>query len=92
MHLCNNKRCCNPKHLVLGTNSENIQMAADDGLLPWKRLSTEDVSEIRWLAGMGAHYTEIADSYGLSPAYCWQVVNHKRRVGSSQAKTHGAAR
>lgn len=79
MHLCNNKRCCNPDHLVAGTNSENTQMAADDGLLPWKRISDDDVREIRWLGKIGAHYTEVAKSYGLSPAYCWQVINDKRR-------------
>lgn len=33
MHQCNNKRCCNPNHLALGTNTQNIRDAAKDGLL-----------------------------------------------------------
>jgi hypothetical protein len=32
MHLCNNKLCCNPRHLKLGTPSENTQAAYRDGL------------------------------------------------------------
>lgn len=32
MHTCNNKACCNPKHLVLGTPSQNTLDAYRDGL------------------------------------------------------------
>jgi hypothetical protein len=34
MHACNNKLCCNPKHLVLGTAAENTQAAYRDGIIP----------------------------------------------------------
>jgi hypothetical protein len=34
MHLCNNKRCINPKHLEVGDTTENIRMAIVDGLHP----------------------------------------------------------
>lgn len=53
MHLCNNKRCVNPEHLLLGTHKENVQMAAKDGLMPkgernggGKKLTEENVREI----------------------------------------------
>lgn len=32
MHLCNNKLCCNPSHLQIGTPSENTTAAYRDGL------------------------------------------------------------
>lgn len=31
MHKCNNKRCCNPRHLTTGTNSENQRHASTSG-------------------------------------------------------------
>lgn len=34
MHICNNKACCNPDHLRLGTTSENTRDAYRDGLAP----------------------------------------------------------
>jgi HNH endonuclease len=30
-HRCDNKRCCNPEHLFVGTNQDNIQDAAIKG-------------------------------------------------------------
>ena len=79
MHLCNNKLCCNPDHLRLGTNSENTQMAADDGLLPWKRLSAEDVAEIRWLYGIGALCKDISAAFGVSLAHAYNIAVYKAR-------------
>ena len=34
MHTCNNKLCCNPKHLVPGTNSKNQRHASSSGAFP----------------------------------------------------------
>ena len=33
-HICDNRRCCNPNHLVVGTHSENMQDAFIRGRLP----------------------------------------------------------
>jgi hypothetical protein len=34
MHTCNNKLCCNPSHLKIGTISDNTNSAYRDGLIP----------------------------------------------------------
>lgn len=34
MHKCNNKLCCNPDHLTLGSNSENQRHASASGVFP----------------------------------------------------------
>lgn len=33
-HRCNNRKCCNPKHLYLATHSQNLLDAGRDGLMP----------------------------------------------------------
>lgn len=47
-HHCDNKGCCNPYHLFLGTDLDNIQDSARKGRMA-KKLSIEDVREIREL-------------------------------------------
>jgi hypothetical protein len=39
MHLCNQKPCCNPSHLTLGTRKENNDAAIADGLFDPKGLT-----------------------------------------------------
>lgn len=34
MHKCNNKACCNPSHLTVGTNSQNQRHASASGAWP----------------------------------------------------------
>lgn len=53
-HLCNNPSCCNPRHLIIGTNSENIehkvfcnrQYKATGENNPSAKLTENDVREI----------------------------------------------
>lgn len=52
-HSCNNKICVNPKHLVSGTQSENVKEAYRDGLQinPNRKQSKESVLEIFYSTG-----------------------------------------
>jgi len=35
MHVCDNRLCCNPAHLVLGTQQQNAKDMADKGRASW---------------------------------------------------------
>lgn len=54
MHKCNNKQCCNPKHLTLGSNSENQRHASASGAWPTGQSGirgiTFDKSRQYWVA------------------------------------------
>jgi hypothetical protein len=55
-HKCDVYECCNPEHLEVGTQHQNIQDAIDRRKIPVK-LTWDDVLEIRRLhkEGMGIH-------------------------------------
>lgn len=71
MHSCNNKTCCNPKHLSLGTAAKNTQDAYRDGLVqilegekhPRSLLNATDVLAIH---ADSRTYSEIARSFGIA--------------------------
>ncbi len=69
-HTCDNPACCNPKHLFLGTDSDNmIDMVKKGRNTPGKwsnKLSVSDVLEIRKLAGT-VTARELAGRYGVQP-------------------------
>lgn len=81
MHSCNNKRCCNPAHLVEGTQQQNCIDAYRDGLKPKTlKLSGEEVAEIRWLRAIGARNGDVAASYGISKQHVSSITSGHRRA------------
>jgi hypothetical protein len=72
MHTCDNKRCCRPSHLVLGTKRQNTQDAYDRHLIPhsqrhhWAKLTNQQVREIRALRDHGMKQQALADMFGCS--------------------------
>ncbi len=42
MHTCDNPPCCNPKHLRLGTDADNIHDAMSKGRMAWQRRSLSE--------------------------------------------------
>jgi len=48
-HICNNSLCVNPKHLILGTQRDNLIDAAKIGSHSYQKLNTEAVKVIKWM-------------------------------------------
>lgn len=67
-HKCDNRACCNPEHLFLGTASENMFDAAAKGRLSRSSLTAEHVLEIRGRLESGAKIRRLAVEYGVSRA------------------------
>lgn len=71
-HRCDNRRCCNPEHLFLGTRKDNVaDMVAKNRHAwrnppPWTKLSDVDVSDILVLRSFGMSRKAIAREYGVS--------------------------
>ncbi len=70
-HSCDTPRCCNPAHLLLGTQSDNMRDAAARGRIvtsrgessPFARLTDEAVREIR---DSTATISALSRRYGVS--------------------------
>lgn len=84
-HTCDNPWCCNPAHLFAGTHLENMHDAVQkDRMLhseehPTAKLSNQEVIAIKNMRSTGAFYQSIADSFGISIAHAWRIINRERR-------------
>ena len=79
-HRCDNPRCCNPVHLFLGSQADNMRDGAQKGRVgrkrgfrgqqgesnPTARLAANQVREIRIRKAEGESYTMLARAYGVS--------------------------
>ena len=83
LHRCNNRRCINPHHLYLGTQSDNIKQAVRDGTLkpmqgeshPRHKLTTEQVLVIR--ASHNLSYRELASKYHVSRITIGEIMTRR---------------
>ena len=78
-HTCDNKLCCNPKHLVRRTRAELGCDLAIRGRMPSK-ISNEQVTELqqRYAAG-GVTQRELAEEYGVTQGTISQIVRRASR-------------
>lgn len=85
MHACDTPPCCNPAHLSLGTNAENMADRNAKGRAhrptgssnPRARLTEQDVAEIRRLSGQGMLTLEIAEQFDVSTVTVNKVVGRR---------------
>jgi hypothetical protein len=88
MHLCDNPSCCNPAHLVLGTQKANV----GDMLLKCReyragiargvrngnaKLTEAEASEIRGLCKEGLSQSHVGKQFGVSQTTISNIINNK---------------
>lgn len=80
LHKCDNRRCCNPLHLYVGTDKDNTRDKVqrdrhNRGERVWNHILTaDDVLVIRALSRTGLSNVEIAKQYGVSRDAIYAVV------------------
>lgn len=88
LHKCDNPPCCNPNHLFLGTQADNIRDCESKGRSIHKaingsrngmaKLNEEDIVTIRRLYADGAFSQyHIASNFGVSQTIIHRVVTNK---------------
>lgn len=75
-HRCDNRVCCNPNHLFLGTHAENVADRVDKGR-SWHKLSNDEIVEIRHLFDAGIDVGLIAVRFNI-------CRDHARRIGKRE--------
>lgn len=86
-HQCDNRKCVNPDHLWLGSQSENLIDASAKGRMkrPDTRadrngntsLTWEKVHAIRDMHGRGVRKFHIAKLFNVSPSTISNITNHE---------------
>jgi hypothetical protein len=87
-HACDNRRCCNPRHLFVGSHADNMRDRDRKGrtVLPparpgsansQARLTEQDVDEIRWLHASNHPRRWIATAFCVSPSAVSLIVRRK---------------
>jgi len=95
LHCCDNPPCCNPAHLFLGTNLDNVADKVRKGRQargawmaknrvngerhPHAKLTDEQVATIRDLARIGVEQKEIAQRFDISQAHVSNIWLRKSR-------------
>jgi hypothetical protein len=87
LHKCDNPKCCNPKHLKLGTHKENMMDMSDKNrkfLLsgekhPCHKLNDIDIIEIRRkYSPYKITQGQLANEYGVSRSLISQIILYNK--------------
>ena len=80
-HTCDNRLCCNPEHLILGTQKENVGDMLERGRFPMgvkhgrAKLDDKKVRKIRKLHTTGASMSSIAREYEVDRKTIHKIIN-----------------
>ena len=90
LHKCDNRKCCNPAHLFLGSQKDNMQDMIAKGRKvlrtreesvgeksPQAKLTWAQIREIREKYEMGALQKELAEEFLLSQSQISFIVTKK---------------
>ena len=80
-HLCNVRDCVNPKHIVVGTQKENVQDQLRLGTHAGLKYSDELVQKIRdeYEAG-NIGQRKLSQKYGVSKSQVQMIVKYQTRI------------
>ena len=85
LHRCDNPPCCNPLHLFLGTQKDNVHDAARKGRYPYgerhknTKISTAQVAQILQLRQEGETLKNIGERFGISQSQVSRIKLRQRR-------------
>ena len=88
-HTCDNPPCCNPSHLFLGTNADNVRDRVEKNRTVYgaktkvNTISAEQAVAIRWLAQSNLTQVELGKLFGISAQQVGRIahVQSWRHVG-----------
>lgn len=85
LHKCDNRRCCNPEHLFLGTAQDNA-LDRDKKRRAFVKIDDALVVKIINLYKEGSTQTGIANAFCISQAQVSRIINRKQRKLVSQVR------
>ena len=84
MHICDNRICCNPHHLKLGTQQDNLKdmnIKKRHGVHP-KRCTLEKLNEILWLKQQNIKVEDIARAVGYNKRTVFRLIAESKQKES----------
>lgn len=84
LHLCDNRKCCNPTHLYIGTNNDNVKDKVNKdrqsrGERNHSKLTEDQVLEIRRLySNGGISQKRLADMFGVGHTIVGNIILRKK--------------
>ena len=90
LHLCDNRACCAPNHLIWGTRKENMDDASSKGRLfgknhvmgeahPSSKMTSEQVAKAIVMRLQGKKLKDLAQEFNVSIAAIHQIVKGNTR-------------
>lgn len=85
LHRCDNPPCCNPKHLFIGTNADNVLDRDNKNRQPRgelignSKLSNQKVVALKMLRSFGWRYGTLSVFFGISHNQVYRICRGKSR-------------